>query len=74
MKIRAMRIISIITVLFGLTGCAPVAFYQKGRLADPIMSMDSDPSHMHFIQKSTYSREGSVGGIGTGAGGGCGCY
>lgn len=55
-------------------GCSPVAFYEKGRLQDPLMVLADDPTEVHATQKILYSREGSVGGIGTGAGGGCGCY
>lgn len=57
-----------------LSGCSPVPFYEKGRLQDPIMTLSTDPTETHAYQKIYYSREGSVGGIGTSAGGGCGCY
>ena len=55
-------------------GCGGVAFYEKRALADPVMDLDDGPAEAHFYQKAYYSREGSAGGIGTGAGGGCGCY
>jgi len=55
-------------------GCGGVAFYEKQALADPVMSMDDGAAEAHFYGKVYYSREGSAGGIGTGAGGGCGCY
>ena len=42
--------------------------------ADPVMAFESDPAEAHFYQKCMYSREAAVGGIGGGAGGGCGCY
>ena len=71
---RGIRVIGIIIVSMSFYGCTNVEFYQKGRLVDPIMVLDDDPTHVHITQKVTYSREGSVGGIGTGAGGGCGCY
>jgi hypothetical protein len=38
------------------------------------MAFDTDPSEMHFQQKVFYSMEGSAGGFGSSAGGGCGCY
>lgn len=57
-----------------LSACSPVAFYEKGTLQDPIMALGDDPTEVHAYQKIYYSREGSVGGFGTGAGGGCGCY
>lgn len=55
-------------------GCQNVAFYERRQLVDPVMAFDDDPTEMHFYQKCLYSREGSAGGIGTSAGGGCGCY
>lgn len=57
-----------------LAGCRTVEFYEKERLSDPAMKFDDDATETHFLQKVLYSREGSVGGVGTGAGGGCGCY
>ncbi len=57
-----------------LTGCDSVKFYEKRTLASPLMAFDESPTESHFIAKSIYSREGSVGGIGSSAGGGCGCY
>lgn len=57
-----------------LSGCASVPFYEKGQLQDPIMVLAPDATEAHAFQKIYYSREGSVGGIGQGAGGGCGCY
>lgn len=57
-----------------LAGCQRVAFYERQHLQDRIMTFTESPSEVHFYQKSYYSREGSVGGIGSSAGGGCGCY
>jgi len=54
--------------------CQTVEFYEKERINDPAMKFEDDPTETHFRQKSLYSREGSIGGVGTGAGGGCGCY
>ena len=39
-----------------------------------IMVLEDSATEVHAYQKIYYSREASVGGIGTGAGGGCGCY
>jgi hypothetical protein len=41
---------------------------------DPAMELDDGATETHWFQKVHYSVEGSAGGIGTGAGGGCGCY
>ena len=56
------------------TGCATVEFYEKGAFADPTMEFAETPAQLHWIQKVQYSDEGAAGGIGTSAGGGCGCY
>ena len=47
-----------------VNGCTNVAFYQKGRLSDPIMALSDNPMSVNLTQKVYYSREGSVGGIG----------
>ncbi len=57
-----------------LSGCQAVDFTERRRLADPIMQLDDGPTQTHLDQKVYYSREGSAGGIGASAGGGCGCY
>ena len=69
-----MLVLSLFLGTLMVGGCTPVAFYQKGNLVNPIMAFDDNPTETHFKQKVFYSREGSAGGIGTGAGGGCGCY
>ncbi len=53
---------------------SPVAFYQKAAFADPVMDMADDPLQTHWYAKLYFSLEGSIGGIGTSGGGGCGCY
>jgi hypothetical protein len=54
----------------GLSGCTPVAAYERGRLAHPSMSsrqrMGAGQAHLYAI------REGARGGS-LGAGSGCGC-
>lgn len=42
--------------------------------SDPVMDFDDGATETHWFQKVHYSTEGSAGGIGTSAGGGCGCY
>ena len=56
------------------SGCQSVAVYEKARLQDPLMKYEESAQETHFYQKVYYSREGSVGGMGSSAGGGCGCY
>jgi len=71
---RSVGLILMAGVMLSLSACKTVEFYEKERINDPAMKFDDSPSETHFLQKTAYSREGSVGGIGTGAGGGCGCY
>ena len=73
MKTRIVISLAMLTAL-ALSGCQTLEFYEKGRLQDAIMSFDESPAQVHFVQKVRYSREGSTGGIGSTAGGGCGCY
>ena len=67
-----------IAVAIGLsllaTGCKGPSFYEKGAFADPTMEFAEGAAELHWIQKVQYSDEGAAGGIGTSAGGGCGCY
>jgi hypothetical protein len=53
---------------------SPVPFYEKAAFADPVMNMADDPVETHWYAKLYFSLEGSIGGIGTSGGGGCGCY
>ena len=62
------------TLAAPLAGCKMVDFTEKRHLSDPIMELSDGATETHFQQKTFYSREGSVGGIGASAGGGCGCY
>lgn len=58
-----------------LAGCAfePwVKPYERANLADPIMSVDSDPVSTSYIHHVYEAREGARGATG-GQGGGCGC-
>ena len=55
-------------------GCSTVEYYEKQNFGDAAMKFEADPSEVHFQAKVFYSMEGSAGGIGDSAGGGCGCY
>jgi len=63
-----------LTVLAWPSACNTVDYYEKGALADPAMQFSESPAQLHWQQKVQYSDEGAAGGIGTSAGGGCGCY
>ena len=71
---RKSKLALIVCFTLFLSACQTVEFYEKERINEPEMKFDDDPTETHFRQKTAYSREGSIGGIGTGAGGGCGCY
>lgn len=63
-------------LLMGSLGAcrSPVQFYEKAAFADPVMDMTEQPMEAHWYAKLYFSLEGSIGGIGTSGGGGCGCY
>jgi len=54
--------------------CRTVEFYEKAAFSDPAMTHADSAAQAHWRQKVQYSDEGAAGGIGTSAGGGCGCY
>ena len=62
-----------ILVFSGCSSVEPwVKPYERDRLADPIMFLDTDPVSSAYIYHVYEAREGARGGEGT-AGGGCGC-
>jgi len=66
--------LTLLAVLVALPSCNTVEFYEKGAFQDPTMDLGGSGTESHFHQKVFYSMEGSAGGIGSSAGGGCGCY
>lgn len=66
--------LSLLACASALCGCSTVEFYEREKLQTSLMQMDEEPAGVHWNQKVRYSREGSTGGIGATAGGGCGCY
>ena len=63
-------------LLLLLSACSSVEpwvkAYERGNLADPIMSFDNDPVSSSYLGHVHDAREGARG-AGTAAGGGCGC-
>lgn len=59
-------------VLAGCAGMQPPPAWDKGILAKPEMTMNSDPLEERFEQHVYTSKENASGGYGVG-GGGCGC-
>ncbi len=77
MKISAIgRILLAVAALVAVSGCSNiepwVKPYERDRLADPIMSLDSDPVSSSYVKHVYEAREGARGGEGA-VGGGCGC-
>jgi len=70
------RTLLLIASMAWMTGCTSiepwVKPYERDRLADPIMALDSDPVSTAYIQHVFEAREGARGGEGS-AGGGSGC-
>lgn len=64
----------VLSAAAALSGCNSTKYYERKHHNNPVMSLAEESTEVHFWQKCFYSREGSVGGIGTSAGGGCGCY
>jgi hypothetical protein len=56
-----------------LGGCAPVAPWDRGRLAKPQMALETDPPQRKLREHTYRSREAATG-QSIGKGGGCGCY
>ena len=70
------RIMLPLLLIASLSACGTiepwVKPYERDKLADPIMALDSDPVSTSYIQHVYEAREGARGGEGA-AGGGCGC-
>ena len=56
----------------GLTACAPVQPWERGRLAQPQMALEGDALLSAMDQHVYTSKEAASGGVGP-SGGGCGC-
>ena len=72
-SLRALLAVSAAVVPLGACQSG-VAFYEKAAFAEPVMDMSEQPMETHWYAKLYFSLEGSIGGIGTTGGGGCGCY
>ena len=70
------RILLPLMAIAAASGCSSiepwVKPYERDRLADPIMALDTDPVSSAYIMHVYEAREGARGGEGA-AGGGCGC-
>jgi hypothetical protein len=71
MRVRA--ILVLLSMASVLTGCATTHFHERQRLVDRAALFDQDPTVLYFRDKIEAAREGSFGGFGGSAAGGCGC-
>jgi len=62
-----------VVVLAATSSCAVVPQNRRRYIADPTMPAADDPLEKRTLRKLHTSREGSAGGDGKPAGGGCGC-
>jgi hypothetical protein len=71
-RVRRRRVASLCALGLAVASCAPVAPWDRGRLAKPQMALDPDPPQRALRDHVHASREAAAGGE-IGAGGGCGC-
>jgi len=64
----------VLALLLSVSACNTVEFYEKADLTSPVMQLGESRPLSVFEQKVFYATEGAAGGLGTTAGGGCGCY
>ena len=71
-SIRA-TIVVFALAMFAITGCATTRFHQRQKLNERCMQLDADGELTYLRNKVEAAREGSFGGYGAAAAGGCGC-
>lgn len=69
---QRVKIVLIVLMLLGLSGCAMVQPWEREYLADPIMQFDNCKEEKAVKEHFLSTREGSSGSFGV-SGGGCGC-
>ncbi|HEY6898859.1 MAG TPA: DUF4266 domain-containing protein [Rhodocyclaceae bacterium] len=70
--LSCLAVMALPLLLTACSGMTPVQPWQKGNLARPEMSFDSDPLEAALDEHVYFSKEGASGG-GRVGGGGCGC-
>lgn len=74
LDMRNKRLLFGLLLLFSAGSCNTVAFYEKQAFSTPVMNLGMSPTLSSAEQKIFYATEGAAGGLGSSAGGGCGCY
>jgi hypothetical protein len=72
-KTESVRAVLWLVLGLWLSGCAPVAPWERGHLAKPQMALDPYPAQSGFREHIYGGREAASGGTAA-SGGGCGCY
>jgi hypothetical protein len=67
------RAVLLLGLAVWLSGCAPVAPWERGHLAKPQMALDPHPAQSALREHIYGGREAASGGTAA-SGGGCGCY
>ncbi len=73
---RRFGVVGVVVALCGLMlggGCTGTQYYERERLQDPAMQFDTDAGFTFIRHKTEAAREGSFGGYGAAAAGGCAC-
>jgi hypothetical protein len=68
-----MRHLLVLLTLLTVSGCVRVSSYERGYLSEPTMQAVVDPLEQRAATQLHKAREATSGGIGSPAGGGCGC-
>lgn len=74
-NLSTLKVITLSACLLALGGCALVEQvnpWEKGMLAKPEMTFETDRLDTEYVEHTYSSKEGASGGAGVG-GGGCGC-
>ncbi|WP_174484238.1 DUF4266 domain-containing protein [methanotrophic endosymbiont of Bathymodiolus puteoserpentis (Logatchev)] len=72
MKVRVIKLSSIVYMLVFLSACTQVKPWERGDLALSQMALEGDAQEAGVRHHTFASKESATGGYG-GAGGGCGC-
>ncbi len=70
---RSVAVVGLLSLLGATASCQATRFYERERLVDRSMQFDADDAYVFVRNKTEAAREGSFGGFGAAAAGGCGC-
>ncbi len=74
MRVRRLLLTALALLMVShLAGCVGANYFERERLLDRAMAFDFDDSFVFIRHKTEAAREGSFGGFGAAAAGGCAC-